>query len=413
MHIFLTYIQISYVGGKYMRKKFVSILMSTVLCLTLLAGCGDSEADTKEAENKVDASKIKIGAIYVGDENEGYTAAHMEGIKEMAKEYGLSDDQIIEKTCIKEDESCYDAAIDLADQGCNIIFANSFGHEDYILRAAAEYKDVTFCHASGYQAASSGLENMHNYFDSIYEARYVSGVVAGLKLKEMIDNGKITKEQEKIGYVGAFPYAEVISGYTAFYLGVKSIVSDVTMEVQYTNSWADSTLEGETASALIADGCVLISQHADTTGAPAVCEAKGIPVVGYNVDMSSVAPNTTLTSPTNNWGVYYKYAVGCLLDGTKIDTDWCKGYADDAVGTTVLGKACASGTKEEVEKVVAALKDGSLHVFDTSKFTVENKQVTTWKNKAGIEYIKDGYFHESEGISAPAFELKIDGIESK
>ncbi|MDO5293542.1 MAG: BMP family ABC transporter substrate-binding protein [bacterium] len=400
-----------------MKRKILSILMGVAMVATLLSGCGgskdaDGNASGTEGEKK-DASTIKVGIIYVGDENEGYTAAHMAGIKEMAAEYGISTDRIIEKTCIKEDESCYDAAVDLADQGCDVIFGNSFGHEDYLIRAAKEYKDVEFCHATGYQAASSGLTNMHNYFDNIFEARYVSGVVAGMKLQEMIDNGTITKEQAKMGYVGAFPYAEVVSGYTAFYLGAKSIVDSVTMEVRYTNSWADSSLEGETATALIADGCVLISQHADTTGAPSVCETKGVPVVGYNVDMTAVAPKTALTSPTNNWGVYYKYAIGCLLDGTKMEADWCKGYAEDAVGITTLGTACAKGTQEKVDETVKAIRDGSLHVFDTSKFTVGGKTVDTWKNKAGVEYIKDGYFHESEGISAPAFELRIDGITEK
>ena len=394
-----------------MSKKMVSLFAASAMAVSLLAGCGSTQAAS--AADAVDASNIKVGCIYIGDENEGYTAAHMDGIKEMKAEYGLSDDQVIEKTCIGEDESCYDAAADLAESGCNIIFANSFGHEDHMLRAAKEYPNVEFCHATGYQAASSGLSNMHNYFDNIYEARYVSGVVAGMKLKEMIDNGTITEDKALIGYVGAFPYAEVVSGYTAFYLGAKSIVSGAKMEVSYTNSWADPALEGEAATALIADGCVLISQHADTTGAPSVCETKNVPCVGYNVDMTSVAPNVALTSPTNNWGAYYKYAVGCMLDGKTIDTDWSKGYADDCVAITPLGGSCAEGTQAKVDEVIAAIKDGSLHVFDTATFTVEGQKVETWKNDAGQEFISDGYFHESEYGCAPAFALKVDGITEK
>ena len=394
-----------------MKKKIISVVLVIIMVASLLTGCGSDRESGDTA--KEDASRIKVGVIYIGDENEGYTAAHMDGIKAMKEEYGLSDDQVIEKTGIPEDESCYDAAVDLADQGCNIIFANSFGHEDYMLRAAAEFPEVQFCHATGYQAASGKLENMHNYFDNIYEARYVSGVVAGMKIKEMIDSGKITEDKARIGYVGAFPYAEVVSGYTAFYLGAKSVVESVTMEVRYTNSWADSTLEGETATALISDGCILISQHADTTGAPAVCETAGVPIVGYNVDMTSVAPNTALTSPTNNWGAYYKYAAGCLVNNTKMDTDWCQGYVEDAVGITPLGTACAEGTAEKVEEVVKEIKAGTLHVFDTSTFTVDGKSVDSWKDDAGNEYIKDGYFHESELGSAPSFILKIDGIEEE
>ena len=355
---------------------------------------------------------LKVGVIYIGDENEGYTAAHMKGIDEMEEKLGLDDSQIIEKTLIGEDEGCYDAAADLADQGCQIIFANSFGHETYILEAAGEYPEVQFCHATGTQAASSGLSNMHNYFTNIYEARYVSGVVAGLKLNEMIEDGTVKEDACKMGYVGAFPYAEVISGYTAFYLGAKSVCPSVTMEVKYTNSWASFDLEKECADALISDGCVLISQHADTTGAPTACEAAGVPCVGYNIDMTSVAPNTALTSASMDWGVYYTYAVQCMLDGTAIDTDWCKGFAEGADKITALNdKTVAEGTEEKVKEVEDALIDGSLHVFDTSAFTVDGKELDTYK-KGDTEYISDGYFHESEYGSAPAFDIAIDGITS-
>ena len=366
------------------------------------------------AADGVAKEDLKIGAIYIGDENEGYTAAHMAGIDEMQEALGLDDSQIIEKTLIGEDEGCFDAAADLADQGCQIIFANSFGHESYILEAAGEYPDVQFCHATGTQAASSGLSNMHNYFTNIYEARYVSGVVAGLKLNEMIEDGTITEDKCKMGYVGAFPYAEVISGYTSFYLGAKSVCPSVTMEVKYTNSWASFDLEKECADALISDGCVLISQHADTTGAPTACEAAGVPCVGYNVDMISVAPHTALTSASIDWGVYYTYAVQCMIDGKDIDTDWCKGFAEGANKITALnGTVIAEGTDEKVKEVEDAIIDGSLHVFDTSTFTVDGKELTTYKKDGSdTEYISDGYFHESEYGSAPAFDIAIDGITS-
>lgn len=355
---------------------------------------------------------IKVGAIYIGDENEGYTEAHMKGIDEMIETLGLDESQVIEKTLIGEDEACADAAYDLADQGCQIIFANSFGHESYMLEAAGEYPDVQFCHATGYQAASSGLANMHNYFTSIYEARYVSGVVAGMKLNEMLDNGTITEDQAKVGYVGAYPYAEVISGYTSFFLGVRSVCPAATMEVKYTNSWASFDLEKECAEALIADGCVLISQHADTTGAPTACEAAGVPVVGYNVSMIETAPTQALTSASINWGPYYTYAVQSVIDDTAIDTDWCKGFSEGANRITELNDAAiAEGTKEKVEEVEAAIIDGSLKVFDTSTWTVDGETLDTYE-KNGIEYISDGYFHESEYGSAPAFDIAIDGITS-
>ena len=325
----------------------------------------------------------------------------------MMSELGLSDAQVIEKTNIPEGEECFDAAVDLAEQGCNMIFATSFGHEDYLLQAAAEYPDIQFFHATGYQAASSGLENFHNYFTKIYEARYVSGVVAGLKLNEMIESGKITPDKAKIGYVGAFPYAEVISGFTSFFLGARSVCESATMEVQYTNSWADMSMENEVATKLIQGGCVLISQHADTTGAPTACEAQGVPCVGYNVDMTSVAPTCALTSSANNWGAYYTIAVQSYLNGETIPVDWAGGYSDGVVYITPLNSdAIAPGTEEKVKEVEAALADGTLHVFDASTFTVDGKQPED-------ELISDGYYHESEKVSAPSFAYIIDGITTQ
>lgn len=416
-------------------KKALSVLLAMGLTVSMLAGCGSdtenaadnggSAADTPNAEGTeaggttgIQASDIKVGIIYIGDENEGYTEAHMTGIDEMMKALGLSEDQVIEKTLIPEDESCYDAAADLAEQGCDIIFGNSFGFESYMLQAAAEYPEVQFCHATGYQAATSGLANMHNYFTAVYESRYVSGVVAGLKLNEMIENGEITEEQAKMGYVGAFPYAEVISGFTSFYLGAKSVCPSVTMEVQYTNSWADMAGEAEVASKLIDDGCVLISQHADTTGAPSACEAKGVPCVGYNVDMTSVAPNSALTSASINWGPYYTYAVQCVLDGNAIDIDWCQGYTEGADCITPLNETViAEGTREKVEEVENVLKAGTLKVFDTTTFTVDGSSLEDLIAQGGdyekySAYVSEGYYHESELASAPSFDLIIDGITS-
>ena len=387
---------------------------------TAAAEAEDTQAASEEAAEETEApagegiapEDLKVGFVYIGDENEGYTAAHYEGAKEMQEALGLSDDQLIVKWNIPEDETAADAAMDLADQGCQIVFANSFGHESYIIEAAKEYPDVQFCHATGFQAATSGLSNMHNYFTSIYEARYVSGVVAGLKLNQMIEDGTITEDTCKIGYVGAYPYAEVISGYTSFFLGARSVCPSATMEVKYTNSWASFDLEKEAADALISDGCVLISQHADTTGAPTACEAAGVPCVGYNISMIATAPTQALTSASNDWGAYVTYAVQCMVDGTPIPVDWCKGFSDGAVRITELNEAAvAPGTAEKVEEVEAQLASGELHVFDTSTWTVNGETLTTYKKEeSDLEYISDGYFHESEFASAPAFDILIDGI---
>ena len=384
-------------------KKLISALLAVAMLFSL-AACGAGE-DKKSDD-------LKVGFIFLHDENSTYDKNFMDAAKAVQKQLGLTDDQVMFKTNIPESSECYEAAAALADAGCDLVFGDSFGFETYMIQAAEEFTDVQFCHATGTQAASSGLSNMHNYFTNIYEARYVSGVVAGLKLNQMIEDGTITEDSCKMGYVGAFPYAEVISGYTSFYLGAKSVCPSVTMEVKYTNSWASFDLEKECADALISDGCVLISQHADTTGAPTACEAAGVPCVGYNIDMTSVAPNTALTSASMDWGVYYTYAVQCMLDGTAIDTDWCKGFAEGADKITTLNdKTVAEGTEEKVKEVEDALIDGSLHVFDTSAFTVDGKELDTYK-KGDTEYISDGYFHESEYGSAPAFDIAIDGITS-
>ena len=412
-------------------KKLLAFILAAVMTASLCA-CGSSNSGSEgstsakgssAAGKPVAASDVKVGCIMIGDENEGYTEAHLKAVEEMKKNLGLTDDQVVIKTNIKEDEGCYDAAVDLAEQGCNIIIANSFGHESYILQAAADYPDVQFCHATGYQAKSSGLANMHNFFTNVYESRYLSGVVAGMKLNEMIQKGEVTKDKCKSGYVGAFPYAEVISGFTSFYLGVKSVCDSATMEVKYTNSWASFDLEKECAEQLIADGCVLISQHADTTGAPTACEAKKVPCVGYNIDMIPTAPDAALTSATINWGPYYTYAVQSVIEGTAIDTDWSKGVKDGADAITELNdKTVAKGTKEKVEEAQKGIEDGTIHVFDTSKFTVGGKTLEELVESGDEDatklqsYIKDGYFHESDvagGMtSAPAFTFIIDGIDS-
>lgn len=403
-----------------MKKKALSIILTAAMAVGMMTGCGAQASDGSSSAdgNGAADSDFKVGIMYIGDENEGYTAAHMAGIDGMMENLGLDDSQVIEKTNIPEDESAYDAAVDLAEQGCDIIFANSFGQESYVIQAATEYPDIQFCHATGYQAASSGLPNMHNYFTNIYESRYVSGVVAGLKLNEMIDNGTITEDKCKVGYVGAYPYAEVISGFTSFFLGIRSVCPSATMEVKYTNSWADMSAEAEVANALIADGCVLISQHADTTGAPSACEAAGVPCVGYNVSMISVAPNTALTSASIDWSVYYTYAVKCAMNGEEIETDWCRGFAEGADKLTELNdKVVAEGTAEKVKEVEDKIIDGSLHVFDTSTFTVGGKSLEDAIAEGGeyadyADYVSDGYFHESELASAPSFAIIIDGITS-
>lgn len=418
-------------------KKLVSLLLTGVMVFSLVA-CGNNAAPEEAPAGESAAegttaipADFKVGAIMLGDENEGYTFAHIDGIQKACEALGVPEDQVVWKYNISEDASCYDAAMDLVDAGCNVIFSNSYGHQTYMQQAAAEVPDVTFVAMTGDTAVTSGLSNLCNAFTNVYESRYVSGVVAGMKIAEMDANGEIpaaSKDADgnvKIGYVGAYPYAEVVSGYTAFFLGVQSVYENVVMEVSYTNSWFDITAEGEAAKALMSDGCLIIGQHADSTGAPAAVQAAheaGTVAysVGYNVDMLSVAPDVALTSATNNWSVYYQYAIGLAAKGEKIPQNWSAGYADDAVTITSLGSACAEGTAEKVAEVEAALRDGSLQVFDITKFTVDGETVENYvidltgdfdtDDEEDQNAIWDGYFHESEFRSAPSFDIRIDGI---
>ena len=418
-------------------KKLLGIVLSAAMLLSM-AACGSTATSSAAADSTADAatatdaaaSDLKVGVITIGDETEGYTAAHINGIKAAAQKLGMSDSQIVWKYKVPEGAECSDAAEDLVGQGCNLVVSNSYGHQTYIVEEAEKYPDVTFVSMTGDFAALTGLDNFKNAFTNVYESRYVAGVVAGMKLQELVESGTLTPETQpnsftadgkvKIGYVGAYNYAEVVSGYTAFFLGVQSVYPNVAMEVMYTNSWFDIDKEGAAAEALIANGSVIIGQHADSTGAPSAIQAAhddgtypNVYSVGYNIDMLNVAPDVALTSPQNNWGAYYTYAIKTAMEGKEMQQDWCYGYIDEAVQISQLGTACAEGTQEAVAAVIEKIKNGELHVFDCSTFTVNGEHLTSYDKSYGfdgVELIWDGYFHESEVISAPLFDIRIDGI---
>ena len=392
-------------------KKFLALLLALVMALSLFA-CGKKDDDA-------DKAKVKVGFITLHDENSTYDKNFINGAKEAIKNLGLTDADYILKTNIPEGQECYETACDLAEQGCNIIFADSFGHEGFMIDAAKKYENVQFCHSTGTRAHTEGLKNYHNAFASIYEGRFLAGIAAGLKLNEMIDAGQFTKEEAKMGYVGAFTYAEVISGYTSFYLGAKSVCPTVTMDVTFTGSWYDEALEKEGAQKLIAGGCKLISQHADSLGAPTACENAKVPNVSYNGSTKDAAPNTYIISSRINWAPYYEYAIKAVMDGTEIKTDWT---GDLSTGSVVLEEindaVAAKGTAEAIADAKAKLEKGEIHVFDCANFTVKGEHLTSYKADvdtdaaytADTEVIKDGYFAESEFRSAPYFDLAIDGI---
>ena len=412
-------------------KKFVALLLALAMVFALCA-CGNSNSaapkqddaaessqpsdNASENQSAADLSALKVGFIFLHDENSTYDLNFMNAAKEACETLGV---ESVFKTNIPEDQSCYEAAAELADAGCNIVFADSFGHEDYIIQAAKEFPEVQFCHSTGTKAHTEGLDNYHNAFASIYEGRYLAGVAAGLKLNEMIDNGDFAAEDAKIGYVGAFTYAEVVSGYTSFFLGARSVCPTATMEVTFTGSWYDETAEKEAANKLIANGCKLVSQHTDSMGAPTACETAGVPNVSYNGSTISACPNTFIVSSRIDWAPYYEFVINAVANGETIPADWTGTLATGSVVLTEVNEAAAAaGTADKIAEVKAALEAGTIHVFDTANFTVGGETLTSYmadvdtdaNYEADTEVILDGYFHESEMRSAPYFDLRIDGI---
>ena len=404
-------------------KKFFALLLSLTMILALTACGGSKSEDTTKTDDSTDAptentdnSDFKVGFIILHDENSTYDLNFINAAKAACEKLGV---ESVIKTNIPEGQECYDAAAELADDGCNIIFADSFGHEDYMIQAAKEFPNVQFCHSTGTKAHTEGLDNYHNAFASIYEGRYLAGVAAGMKLNEMIDNGTITADQAKMGYVGAFTYAEVISGYTSFFLGARSVCPSVTMDVTFTGSWYDETAEKEGANKLIANNCVLISQHADSMGAPTACETAGVPNISYNGSTQAACPNTFIVSSRIDWEPYYEYAITAAMNGDPIDTDWTGTLATGSVVLTDINTdVAAEGTQEAIDEVKAKLESGEVHVFDCSTFTVGGKTLTSSMADVDTdpdytpdtEAIVDGYFAESTFRSAPYFQLQIDGI---
>ena len=418
-------------------KKFLAMLLALVMALSLVA-CGEKKDDTQgNGDGDATAAKVKVGFITLHDENSTYDKNFIDAAKEACANLGLveNEDYFI-KTNVGETEQCAEVAADLVDAGCNIIFADSFGHEPYMIEVAKANPEVQFCHSTGTRAHTEGLANYHNAFASIYEGRYLAGIAAGLKLNAMIEAGDIKAEEAKMGYVGAFTYAEVVSGYTSFYLGAKSVCPTVTMDVTFTGSWYDETLEKEGAEKLIQGGCKLISQHADSLGAPTACENAGVPNVSYNGSTQAACPNTYIISSRINWAPYYEYAIKAVMDGTTIDTDWTGTLATGSVVLTDLNTTVAAeGTAEAIATATEKLEKGEIHVFDCSTFTTKADDTM---NAFKVDYLKvdadghitsymadvdtdqaytgdtevvhDGYFAESEKRSAPYFDLEIDGI---
>ncbi len=395
--------------------KILALVLSLILaatCVFSLAGCNKENPDTPDAP----ADELKVGFIFLHDENSTYDKNFIVAAEAACQELGV---EYIMKKNIPETAECQEAAEDLVDQGCDIIFADSFGHESYMIEVAKEYPEVQFCHATGTRAHTEGLANYSNAFASIYQGRYLAGIAAGMKLNEMIAAGKFTAEEAKMGYVGAYTYAEVISGYTSFYLGAKSVCPTVTMDVQFTGSWYDEAAEKEAATALINAGCKLISQHADSMGAPSACENAGIPNVSYNGSTQAACPTTFIVSSRIDWTPYFKHIIDCVKNDKDIEDDWTGTLETGSVVLTDVNTAVAAeGTIEAIADAKAKLISGEINVFDTATFTKDGAPLashladvnTDEAYTPDTEVIADGYFHESEYRSAPYFDIQIDGI---
>ena len=402
-----------------MKKRILALLLAGVMMLGLAACGGSGDA----GKNDTDGKTIKVGLICIGDENDqGYTYNFIRGKEAATKtlaDKGINVEWVV-KYNIGEDATCEDANIELAEEGCEIIINNSYGFEPFMLKVAPEYEDITFISCTNQASWCDDLANTHNAFANIYEGRYLAGVAAGMKIQEMIDKGEISADEAVIGYVGAFSFAEVISGFTAYYLGAKSVCPSATMKVQFVGSWSDATLEANAASALCDLGCVMISQHSDNTTPATVAQSNGVFHTGYNNDMTGVAPEASIIGTRIDWEVYFVHAIETIVNGGTLEQDWSKGMTDNAVVMTALNeKIAAPGTAEKLAEVEAKIKSGEIKVFDTATFTIEGAELT---NAFALdtngdfapdaeEAVFDGAYHESYFQSAPYFALTIDGIE--
>lgn len=375
------------------------------------------EQEEPQVHTGIPLEKIKVGFIYLHGETSSFDKNFMDAALSACNQMGVA---YAQRTDVAESEECYEAAKDLIEtEGCNIIFADSFGHEDYLIKAAREYPEVEFCHAAGVKAHTENLQNFHNAYAEIYEGWYLNGVAAGLKLNEMISKGEINTGEAKLGYVGAYPYAEVISSYTAFYLGAKSVCPTVTMDVKYADSWYDETRDNQIANELIDGGCLIMGQYSDSMGVPKACESRGVPYVAYNYEASQAITDTFLAGSRIDWTPYFKYIIQCVNMGEEIATDWAGTLQTGSVVVSMVNDSVApAGTQQTVNEVKKELESDMIEVFDTSFWTVNGETYTSYLADVDTDgnfmpdthVIENGIFYESKYRSAPYFNIQIDGI---
>lgn len=377
-----------------MKKRILALLMAGVLAIGLAACGADQPPEDQDSQQNagIAAADLKVGLLLAEKADEAGGRNHIQGMEAACGKLGLDyAAQVVVKDSVGPDTSCADAIHELVADGCQIIFADGPGYEPFLIEAASRSPQVQFCCAGGDQSAGDNLDNTHNYFAKLFQARYLAGIAAGLKT-----------ETGKLGYVATQPFAQVISGYTAFYLGAKSVNPHVTMLVSYTNG--DDSREAAQAQALIDQGCDVISQHTGTSAAADTAEANGVFAVGCGSDMTAVAPNAALVSAQVDWSVYYTYALNCLGTGQAIDQDWCGDYASGACTLAPLNEAIAAqGTKEAMDTAAAGLADGSVEVFTGPLYGVD-------ADGNELNLAEGEFYEENEDSSAPSFAFVVDGV---
>ncbi len=398
-------------------KKLISLMLVVLLALTTLAGCSSDKPEETDGEKTYTVGMVCIGNDNMAYDRNFYMAA--DAAKEQLAAKGINIEWKYTYDHPEGDPVAADCE-ELAEAGCIAVFLNSYGMEPAMLTVAADYPDTLFCSLTNEASRVDSLSNTVNAFPSIFEGRYLAGVAAGMKLNEMITAGTITEDEAVIGYVGAYTFAEVISGYTSFFLGARSVCPSATMLVEFIGSWGDPALEATTAQDLIDRGAVVISQHSDSTTPATTAQSNGVFHVGYNIAMDDVAPEASIISPRIDWTNYFVYVIETLVNGGTVDQDYVNhGLKDgDVVLTALNEKVAAEGTKAAMDEAASKITSGELHVFDVNTFTCGGAPLTSAfvDDTDGdfvadtTEAIIDGYFHESVFKSAPAFAARIDGI---
>ena len=406
-----------------MNKKLLSLLLAGAMTLSL-AACGNggdttetpaagesNPAQTETGAPETEGTTVKVGLICNGDENDqGYTYNFIRSTElasEKLAEQGINVDWVI-KYNITEDSNCEDANIELADAGCQLIINNSYGFEDFMLKVAPDYPEVQFVSCTNQNSAVDELDNTHNAFAKLHQGSYVDGVVAGMKLNQLIEEGTITEDNAFIGYVGSFPYPEPLSMLTSLYLGAKSVCPSVQVKTKFINSWGNLTEEANAAQALCDEGCMVITNYTDGSAAATTAQSNGAYYVGYTADVTSVAPEAALISTRVDWSIYMEYAIAAIANGEEIAQDWSGDIGSGAATMTTLNETIAApGTQEAIDKAVADLA-GGMPVFAgplSGKNTFDGSE---WSLAEGESYLESDV--ASGGLSAPQFCWIIDEI---